>query len=199
MLDLKLIEEKPDFVKAALAKKGWDFDPAPVLKLISERRDLLKEVEANKAEQNKLSASVPSVKKAGGNVQEIFAKVRELAAQNKDKEVKLAQVEKDMQALVEVLPNMPDPDLVGGGKENNHPIYHFGKEPTFDGFKPKDHVELEESLGLIDIQAGRQDLGLRLLDVHRSRRPARVGFAQLLHRSAPCRWLYLHSSAAYAQ
>jgi seryl-tRNA synthetase len=86
------------------------------------------------------------VKKAGGNVQEIFAKVRELAAQNKDKEVKLAQVEKDMQALVEVLPNMPDPDLVGGGKENNHPIYHFGKEPTFDGFKPKDHVELEESL-----------------------------------------------------
>jgi SMC interacting uncharacterized protein involved in chromosome segregation len=94
MLDLKLIEEKPDFVKAALAKKGWDFDPAPVLKLISERRDLLKEVEANKAEQNKLSASVPSVKKAGGNVQEIFAKVRELAAQNKDKEVKLAQVEK---------------------------------------------------------------------------------------------------------
>ena len=49
MLDLKLIEEKPDFVKAALAKKGWDFDPAPVLKLISERRDLLKEVEANKA------------------------------------------------------------------------------------------------------------------------------------------------------
>jgi seryl-tRNA synthetase len=94
------------------------------------------------------------VKKAGGNVQEIFAKVRDLAAQNKDKEVKLAQVEKDMQALVEVLPNMPDPDLVGGGKENNHPIYHFGKEPTFDGFKPKDHVELEESLGLIDYKRG---------------------------------------------
>ena len=45
MLDLKLIEEKPDYVKAALAKKGWDFDPAPLLKLFQLRRDLLKEVE----------------------------------------------------------------------------------------------------------------------------------------------------------
>jgi seryl-tRNA synthetase len=154
MIDPKLIEEKPEEVKASLAKKGWDFDPKPLLDLFQKRRDLLKDVEANKAEQNKLSASVPSVKKAGGDIQAIFKQVRELAAKNKEKEDELTQVEADIHAAIEVLPNMPDPDLLGGGKENNHPIYSFGKKPTFDGFTPKDHVELEESLGLIDYKRG---------------------------------------------
>jgi seryl-tRNA synthetase len=154
MIDLKLIEEKPEYVKGALAKKGWDFSPAPLLELMKKRRALLQEVEANKAEQNKLSASVPSVKKAGGNVQEVFAKSKALAAENKSKEDELAKLLADLQSQVEVLPNLPDPDLVGGGKENNRPIYHFGKEPSFDGFQPKDHVELEESLGLVDYKRG---------------------------------------------
>jgi seryl-tRNA synthetase len=154
MIDPKLIEEKPEEVKASLAKKGWDFDPKPLLDLFQKRRDLLKDVEANKAEQNKLSASVPAVKKAGGDIQAIFKQVRELAAKNKEKEDELAKVEADIHAQIEVLPNMPDPDLLGGGKENNHPIYSFGKKPTFDGFTPKDHVELEESLGLIDYKRG---------------------------------------------
>ncbi len=150
MIDYKRIEEKPEEVKAALAKKGWDFDPAPLLKLFAYRRSLLKEVEAAKAEQNKLSASVPAVKKAGGNLIEIFAKVKELSAANKAKEDELKAVESQIFDAVAVLPNMPDPDLLAGGKENNHPIYHFGQEPKFEGFKPKDHVELAESLGLID-------------------------------------------------
>jgi len=150
MIDAKLIEEKPELVKELLARKGWDFDPVPLLALFQKRRDLLKEVEASKAEQNKLSASVPVVKKAGGDVQAIFAKVKALAAGVKEQEAELAKAEADIKAQIEVLPNMPDPDLLAGGKENNHPIYHFGKEPTFAGFKPKDHVELAESLGLID-------------------------------------------------
>jgi seryl-tRNA synthetase len=150
MIDAKLIEEKPEFVKAALKKKGWDFDPAPLLKLFNERRELLKEAETSRAEQNKLSNSVPSVKKAGGDIKAIFAQVKALAAANKGTQEKLTAVEKSIQEQIEVLPNMPDPDLAAGGKENNHPIYHFGKEPTFDGFTPKNHVELCESLGLID-------------------------------------------------
>ncbi len=150
MIDAKLIEEKPEYVKAALAKKGWDFDPTSLLGLFQTRRTLLKEVETNKAEQNKLSASVPAKKKAGEDVQEIFAKVKELAKQNKDKEAELATVEADIKAQIEVLPNMPDDDLLAGGKENNHPIYNFGSKPNFDGFKMKNHVELAESLGLID-------------------------------------------------
>ena len=149
MLDVKLILEKPDYVKAALKKKLWDFDPTEIIELSSQRLELLKKVEAIKAEQNKLSASVPAVKKEGGDVKSIFAKVKELGTQNKESEEKLNEIEAKIKSLVEVLPNLPDDDLVAGSKENNHPIYHFGEERKF-GFTPKNHVELCESLGLID-------------------------------------------------
>ena len=149
MLDVKLILEKPDYVKAALKKKLWDFDPTEIIELSSQRLELLKKVEAIKAEQNKLSASVPAIKKEGGDVKSIFAKVKELGAQNKESEEKLNEIEAKIKSLVEVLPNLPDDDLVAGSKENNHPIYHFGEERKF-GFTPKNHVELCESLGVID-------------------------------------------------
>lgn len=149
MLDVKLILEKPDYVKAALKKKLWDFDPTEIIELSSQRLELLKKVESIKAEQNKLSASVPAIKKEGGDVKSIFAKVKELGAQNKESEEKLNEIEAKIKSLVEVLPNLPDDDLVAGSKENNHPIYHFGEERKF-GFTPKNHVELCESLGLID-------------------------------------------------
>ena len=149
MLDVKLILEKPDYVKAALKKKLWDFDPTEIIELSSQRLELLKKVEAIKAEQNKLSASGPAVKKEGGDVKSIFAKVKELGAQNKESEERLNEIEAKIKSLVEVLPNLPDDDLVAGSKENNHPIYHFGEERKF-GFTPKNHVELCESLGLID-------------------------------------------------
>ncbi|MCF0112410.1 MAG: serine--tRNA ligase, partial [Bacilli bacterium] len=89
MLDIKLILEKPEYVKEALAKKLWDFDPKPIQELSAKRLDLLKKVEANKSEQNKLSKSVPQVKKEGGDVQAIFAQVKALAAENKESEEEL--------------------------------------------------------------------------------------------------------------
>lgn len=150
MIDLKKIENEPEKVRELLARKGWEFDPAPLLVDFKKRRELLAEVETNKAEQNRLSKSVPQVKKEGGDVKAIFAKVKELSASVAGKEKELEGVNKDIQARVEVLPNLPDEDLAAGGKENNKPFYHFGKEPTFDGFTPKNHVELAESLGLID-------------------------------------------------
>ena len=150
MIDTKLILEKPDYVVAALKKKDWDFDPKPIQELSAKRLGLLKEVEASKMEQNRLSKSVPAVKKEGGDVQAIFAKVKALSASSKAAEAELAKIEEEIKGLIEVLPNLPDDDLVGGEKENNRPIYHFGEEPKFAGFTPKDHVELAESLGLID-------------------------------------------------
>ena len=94
MIDIKLILEKPEYVKAALAKKLWDFDPKPIQDLAEKRLDLIKKVEANKAEQNRLSASVPQIKKEGGDVAPIFAKVKALAAENKAGEEELAIVHK---------------------------------------------------------------------------------------------------------
>ena len=158
MIDINLIREKPEYVKEALAKKLWETDFTELLKWDQERKDLLKTVENNKAEMNKLSASVPMAKKNGEDVTKIFAKVKEIAANNKEFEVKLEELQKQINEFVEALPNIPDDDLLGGGKENNKEIRSFGKKPEFS-FKAKDHVELAESLGLVDYDRGAKIAG----------------------------------------
>ena len=158
MIDINLIRENPQKVKEALAKKLWDTDFTELLGWDAERKQLLAVVEGNKAEMNKLSASVPAAKKAGEDVSKIFAKVKEIAAANKDNEEKLKVLDEKIFNFVSELPNIPDDDLVGGGKENNKVIRVVGEKPTFD-FKMKDHVELAESLGLVDYNRGAKIAG----------------------------------------
>ena len=153
MIDLNLIRNETQRVHDALLKKGWDVDFTPVLAKMDRRLELIQKVEGGKAEANKLSKSVPQVKKEGGDVQAIFARVKEISKENADAEAELKVVEEEINTFVMALPNMPDDDLLGGGKENNKVIKVFGEKPAFD-FKPKDHVELCESLGLIDYERG---------------------------------------------
>lgn len=150
MLDIKLIIEKPDYVVNALKRKNWDFDPTEIISLSNERKRLLQITEANKAQQNKLSASVPMLKKEGKDVSEIFVTVKKLASENKENEVRLAEIEKQIHNILCVLPNLPDDDLLPGDKENNKVIKVFGKKPEFVGFAPKNHVDLCESLDIVD-------------------------------------------------
>jgi len=149
MLDINLIRNEAEKVKSLLFKKGWDFDPEPILSRDEKRRKLRVEVEEAKAKLNKLSASVPVVKKAGGDIQAIFAEVKDLKAENEAKEKELKKLDEEVFNLLAELPNLPDEDLLAGGKENNKVVYTFGKMPKFT-FPIKDHVELCESLGLID-------------------------------------------------
>ena len=149
MLDINLIVTNPKYVHDALLKKGFDVDFSELIKLYNERKEVIAKNDELKTEKNKLSASVPAVKKQGGNIEEIFAKVKELNKVIENYDAKLKEVEDKIFNFMAPLPNMPDDDLVGGEKENNAVVKVFGKKPEF-GFKAKDHVELSESLGLID-------------------------------------------------
>ncbi len=149
MLDINRIRENPEAVKAALKKKLWDADFTELLTWDKRKKELIQFVEGNKAEMNKLSASVPQAKKNGEDVSKIFAKVKEIAAANAESEKELKELEDKIFNFLAELPNIPDDDLLGGGKENNKPIRSFGKKPEFN-FPMKDHVELATSLGLID-------------------------------------------------
>ena len=158
MLDINLIRENPEKVKESLKKKLWDADFTELLKWDAERKQLIQVVEGNKAEMNRLSASVPAAKKAGEDVSKIFAKVKEIAKSNAENEEKLKELDKKIFDFIAVLPNLPDDDLVGGGKENNKVIHTIGKKPEFS-FKIKDHVELATSLGLVDYDRGAKIAG----------------------------------------
>lgn len=153
MIDQDRIRQNPEAVKEALKKKLWDADFTEYLEWDKKRRALLQEVEGNKAEMNRLSGTVPAAKKAGEDVSKIFAKVKEIAAKNKENEEKVKELEDKIFNFLAALPNIPDDDLVGGGKENNKVIKTFKEKPVFN-FKIKDHVELATSLGLIDYDRG---------------------------------------------
>ncbi len=149
MLDINKIVNETQYVHDALLKKGFDVDFAPLVDLYNQRKQLIVKADEIKTQKNQLSATVPQVKKQGGNVEEIFAKVKELNLEIADYDAKLKEVEDGIFNFIAPLPNLPDDDLVGGEKENNQVIKVFGEKPQFD-FKAKDHVELCESLGLID-------------------------------------------------
>ncbi len=151
MLDINLIVNNTKYVHDALIKKGFDIDFSQVINLYNKRKNLIVQNDELKTQKNNLSASVPVIKKQGGNIEEIFAKVKELNVQIDKFDAELKQVEEDIKNFLSPLPNMPDDDLLAGEKENNKVIKEFGKKPEFN-FKPKDHVELCESLGLIDYE-----------------------------------------------
>lgn len=155
MLDIKLIKENPQNVIDRLRAKGKEAeaDIYRVIELDAKRRELIASSESLKAEQNKTTKLVPIYKKEGKDCAPIFAQMKELGAKVKEQEEKLKQVETEYTSIMLSFPNLPDPDVVPGGKENNQPLYYFGEPRKFD-FEPKNHVDLCTSLGLIDYPRG---------------------------------------------
>ncbi len=155
MLDIKLIRENPEKIKAGLLAKECDCSEEidRILELDGKRRELIVRTEGLKAEQNKVSKSIPALKKAGEDTAPIFAKMAELKKTIGDIDSELKEIENEYTTLMLSLPNMPDPDLKPGGKENNEPLRYYGEPHKFD-FTPKHHVDLCTDLGLIDYERG---------------------------------------------
>ncbi len=155
MLDIKRIKENPEAVKAGLHAKEVDCDAAidRILELDEQRRTLIADTETRKARQNKVSKEIPALKKAGKDVAPIFAEMAELKKGLAEDAEKLDAVMAEYKTLMLSLPNLPDPDLLPGGKENNEPLRYYGEPHKFD-FEPKHHVDLCTDLGLIDYERG---------------------------------------------
>ncbi len=155
MLDIKLIKENTEEVLQLLQNKGKDAreEIARILELDAERREIIGRSEKIKAEQNKQNKLIPQYKKEGKDVAPIFAEMKKLGEQVKADGEKLKEIEEEFTALMLSLPNLPDKDLLPGGKENNQPLRYFGEPHKFD-FEPKNHVELCTDLGLIDYDRG---------------------------------------------
>lgn len=155
MLDIKRIKDDPEGVKAGLRAKEVDCDAIVdrILELDQERRTLIADTGARKARQNKVSKEIPAMKKRGEDVSAVFAEMAELKAGLAQDAAKLDAVLAEYRTAMLSLPNLPDPDLKPGGKENNEPLRYFGEPHKFD-FTPKHHVDLCEGLGLIDYDRG---------------------------------------------
>ena len=160
MLDLKRIRTDADAIKAAIKKREMDLDAVidEILAIDDARRSLTAEVESMKAQQNAASKKIPQIKKEGGDVAAVMAEMKTLSAAVKEKDSELSELEAKQKDLMLSLPNLPDEDVVAGGKEQNAEVHLFGEKPQFD-FEAKNHVDLCEGLGMIDYERGAKIAG----------------------------------------
>ena len=160
MIDIKLIRTNPDYVKAAIRKREMDLDAVvdEVIAIDVKRREAPGKAEAMKAQQNAVTKKIPAMKKAGEDTTAVLAEMKALSEAVREENEKLSALEEKQQELMLSLPNLPDEDVVAGGKEQNEPLHYYKEKPAFD-FEPKNHVELCENLGLIDYQRGAKIAG----------------------------------------
>ncbi|HXF44361.1 MAG TPA: serine--tRNA ligase [Candidatus Paceibacterota bacterium] len=155
MLDINFIRQYPEEVKSGLKRKG--VDPKLVdkfLRLDEEWRAKTAALDQLKSEQNKVSAEIGKKKSAHGMSQAKLLK-------NRISEIKSEYDEIDAKRneVLALLPNLPAPEVpTGEGEKDNKVVREVGEKPTFD-FKPKDHLELGEALGILDFEAGAKVAG----------------------------------------
>jgi len=151
MLDINLIRTNPDWVKEQLGKRMDNVDFAPLLKLDAERRKAVSQNEELRAKRNAATAEIAKAKKSGLDAGKTIAEMQQTGQQIAELDKQIAELEVLIFDALAAFPNIPESDVAAGGKENNKVIRTFGVRPSF-GFKPKDHVELCTTLGLIDYE-----------------------------------------------
>ncbi|HKV44035.1 MAG TPA: serine--tRNA ligase [bacterium] len=159
MVDLKLIREQPDLFRAGLRKKRAD--PGLVDRALDadrRRRELVQQVEALRAAQNRASQEIPNL--SGAARGERIEEMKRIAAQVKAQEPPLQEAEAGLQAVLLQIPNLPHPSVPEGGPDDSVTLRVVGTPPEFD-FKPRDHVELGAALDLLDIERSARVSGSR--------------------------------------
>jgi seryl-tRNA synthetase len=154
VLDIKLIREKPDFVRERLATRGAGDEKLTevILQADEQRRKALAEVESLKAQRNRVSKEIGA----------LMGQKKIAEAENKKKETRdlgnrIEQLDKHAEAFELArdeamlrLPNLPHESVpIGSSAEENVLVRAHGEKPSF-AFKPRSHVELCESLKLVD-------------------------------------------------
>lgn len=153
MLDVTVIREDPERVRRGLEKRGVRVDLSAFLALDEERRSARNETEQLRADRKRISESVARTQREGGSPDELRVLAKELGARLAEHETRLTELERECRAFLDPLPNLPDDDVVAGGKENNEVIQAVGTPQEFP-FPAKDHVELAQSLDLVDYKRG---------------------------------------------
>lgn len=163
MLDIKYIKENPDEVKARLATRQKDYSKEidRLLELDVERRALIADTEAKKAEQNRISKSIPQLKKEGKDVAPIFAEMKELSDNVKVDTDKIAAIDAEMTNTLLSIPNMPNKlDPIGKDDTENAEIRRWSEPRKFD-FEAKAHWDLGKDLGILDPDTAAKVTGAR--------------------------------------
>lgn len=162
MIDIAFIRQNPDAVKRSQNVRGESESLVDdVLNADIARRSAVASFETVRAEQKTLGAQV--AKATGDEKQDLLAKTKELSEQVKVAEAQLREADAALEALVLALSNVVDQDVPVGGEEDFVVLREVGTKRDFaaEGFTVRDHVELGELIGAIDIERGAKVSGSR--------------------------------------
>jgi seryl-tRNA synthetase len=162
MLDLKIIRENPEAIKSRLKRRGGDFKELDeLLKPQEDRRLGLQESELLKNKKKRLSEKVGQLKQKGQDASELMEEVKVINISIKALNDKIQTLEKQVKKKLLCIPNIPEDSIPEGADESaNKIVRDWGTKPAFS-FKPKNHIEIGENLGLIDLKRAAKISGSR--------------------------------------
>lgn len=163
MFDIRWIRENPDAFDAAMARRGLDPQSPALLALDAKRRDAQTRAQELQTERNALSKQIGQLKSKGEDASEVMAKVSESKDAQAQVEAEAATASETLNDALSRLPNMPLDDVPDGGSEDdNVEVRRVGEPRTFD-FEVRDHVDLGESLGMMDFETAAKLAGSRFV------------------------------------
>ncbi|HEY6998251.1 MAG TPA: serine--tRNA ligase [Candidatus Binatia bacterium] len=161
MLDIKLLRDHLDDVKARMSTRGTPVDWDQFVSLDRERRDAVAIIERLKEKKNRLSGEIGKLKKSGADASALMREVEELSEAIRSSEGPLANIEARFEQLMLTLPNLPHASVkVGKDEHDNREVRRWGEPPKF-GFAPKNHWDIGEELGILDFARAAKIAGAR--------------------------------------
>lgn len=163
MLDIKVIRENPEKVKAAMKTRNKDMDALvdEVLEIDKKRRELMTKNDALKQEQNQASKKIPQIKKEGGDISEIMKRMNEIKDKIKEDDALISELDNKQKEIMYEFPNIPsDTTPIGKDDSENVEIRKWGEIRNF-GFEPKAHWNLGADLGILDPETAAKVTGTR--------------------------------------
>ncbi len=161
MIDPKLLRQSAADVAANLARRGYKFDADNYLVLEERRKSLQMETEQLQSERNASARNIGKAKAQGEDIAPLLAAVEDLRDRLANGEAALQEVQAQLRSVELDLPNLLDASVPDGKDENdNAEVRRWGQPADFD-FAVRDHIELGESLGMIDFEAASKISGSR--------------------------------------
>lgn len=159
MIDLRTLREDPDRLRASQRARGEDDSVVETLLDLDERRrGALSRFETLRAEQKSIGKSVSRA--SGEEKTALLDRAKDLSAQVKSAEAEAEKLAKELDDLLYTVPNLVEEGVPAGGEDDYVVLEEIGEKRTFD-FEPKDHLELGELLGAIDMERGAKVSGSR--------------------------------------
>lgn len=164
MLDIKLIRQRPEWVEERLKSRGKGYDLNDFRLLEHSKREIQAKTESYQARRNAISREIAQLKANKEDATDLFTEMKILGPKLKELEATLKQKDREVNAVLSALPNLPDDSVPQGSDESaNVEVYRWpdNQTPPPLPFEAKNHWDLGEDLNILDFEAGTTVAGAR--------------------------------------